>query len=248
MLVDVTPGVPRREYRGADFDSLLKDFGSGNAYPVGQVVLRVPQNTFGIKQQDWRIRTEGASVARRLSTGWGWASLGLAGLGVLAAIVPGGQPLAPAFFMAAATVGAASAAASLYDRAHEAHPSNASVAIDIAQLAGSLFGMAGAANVLRHGARIAAATRTGQFVLYAGFATDAVGGVFLPPRAQRTSPTFSTARCPPTRKYPRWCESFPECWSPEPCWRGAPAICRPPPRVSPRCSARKSPRDSARAT
>ncbi len=179
MLVDVTPGVPRREYRGANFEAVLKDFNTGNAYPVGQIVLRVPQNTLGVAVQDWRIMTEGATVARRLSTGWGWASLGLAGLGVLAAAIPGGQPFAPVFFMASATAGAASAAASLYDRYWEARPSSMSVAIDIAQLAGSLLGMAGAANVLRHGTRIAAATRTGQFVLYAGFSTDLFGGVLL---------------------------------------------------------------------
>lgn len=179
LLVDVTPGVPRREYRGANFEAVLKDFNTGNAYPIGQIVLRVPQNPLGVTAQDWRIMTEGATVARRLSTGWGWASLGLAGLGALAAVVPGGQPLAPAFFMASAAVGVASAAASLYDRHLEARPSAMGVAIDIAQLAGSLLGMAGAANVLRHGARIAAATRTGQFVLYAGFSTDLLGGVFL---------------------------------------------------------------------
>src|SRR5690606_34284734 len=34
-------------------------------------------------------------------------------------------------------------------------------------------------NILRHGPRIAALTRTGRFVLYAGFTTDAIGGVMI---------------------------------------------------------------------
>lgn len=177
VLVDLTPGVPRREYRARDWPALLTTFSNGNSYPPGQIMLRVPANPFDIAKQDWRVETTGASLATRLSTAWGWASLGLAGLGALAAVVA--PPLAPAFFLASGVVGAASGAASLYQRSQEAQPSAVGIAIDIASLAGSLIGAAGAANILRNGPRIAAATRLGQFVLYTGFATDALGGVFI---------------------------------------------------------------------
>ncbi len=179
VFIDVTPGVPRREYSGGSFGSLINTFASGNSYPVGRITLRVPGNGFGVAPRDWLVTTSGASLAQRLSTGWGWASLGLAGLGALATVIPGAQPLAPAFFLASAGLAAASAAASLYQRSQEAHPSGTGVAIDIASLAGSLIGLAGTANVLRYGPRVAAATRMGQFVLYTGFATEAMGGVFL---------------------------------------------------------------------
>jgi hypothetical protein len=178
-IIDVTPAVPRREYSGSDFSAALSDFNSGNSYPEGLIQLRVPQNSLGVAAQGWNIQTSGASLAQRLSSGWGWASLGLAGLGVLAAIIPGAQPLAPAFFLASGALGAASAGASLYQRSQEAQPSGVGIAIDIASLVGSVLGMAGAANILRHGPRIAAATRTGRFVLYTGFASDAIGGVFI---------------------------------------------------------------------
>ncbi len=178
-LVDLTPGVAVREYSGSNFTEILESFNDGNSYPPGQIRLRVPANNYGIQAQDWTIRTTGASFSQRLSTGWGWASLGLAALGVVAAIVPGTQGLAPVFFMASAGLGAASAAASLYQRSQEAHPSGTGIIIDIASLAGSLLGLAGAANVLRYGPRVAALTRTGRFVLYTGFATDAMGGVFI---------------------------------------------------------------------
>lgn len=177
VLVDLTPGVPRRKYGGRSWSDVLGSLNDGNGYPAGQIVLKVPANPFGVATQPWRLVTSGASLASRLSTAWGWASLGLAGFGALAAVVA--PPLAPVFFLASGAVGAASTAASLYQRSQEAHPSSLAVAVDIANLAGSLIGLAGAVNILRYGPRVAAATRSGQFVLYAGFATEAVGGVFI---------------------------------------------------------------------
>ena len=178
-LVDLTPGVAVREYEGPNFASVVQKFNSGNSYPRGQIRLRVPQNNLGIQEQDWIVQTTGASYSERLSSGWGWASLGLAALGVIAAIIPGTQGLAPVFFLASAGLGVASAGASLYQLSREAHPSNTKILIDVASIAGSLLGMAGAANVLRHGPRVAALNMTGRFVLYTGFATDVMGGVFI---------------------------------------------------------------------
>ena len=177
-IIDVTPAVPRREYGGSDFAAALNDFNYGNSYPAGKIRLRIPDNAIGITVQDWTVTTSGASVSQRLSTIAGWESLGLAGLGVLAAI-SGAEPLAAAFFLAAAGTGAVSAGAGLYQQSLEAHPSGFGIAINIASLAGSLLGMAGAANILRHGPRVAALTKAGQFVLYAGFVSDTVGGVFI---------------------------------------------------------------------
>ena len=178
-IIDVTPAVPRRKYDGSDFDAALNDFNKGNSYPDGTIRLRVPANRLGIAAQDWTVTTTGESMAQRLSTVAGWESLGLAGLGALAAIIPGAEPLAPIFFLASATTGAVSVGADLYQKSLEVHPSGLGIAIDIVGLAGSLLGMAGAANILRHGPRLAALTKVGQFVLYAGFVTDAVGGVLI---------------------------------------------------------------------
>ncbi len=178
-LLDVTPAVPRRDYGGADFAAALQSFNSGNSYPEGNIRLRIPQNKLGVTVQDWTLETHGASMATRLSTVWGWESLGLAGLGVLAAIVPGAEPLAPVFFMASAGLGAASAGAALYQQSFEPHPDGLQVAINVVSLAGSLLGLAGAANILRAGPRLAALTKVGRFVLYTGFVTDAVGGVLI---------------------------------------------------------------------
>lgn len=178
-IIDITPAVPRRDYGGANFSAALSDFSKGNSYPDGLIRLRIPANDLGIKTGDWNVPTSGASVTERLSSIAGWESLGLAGLGVLAAIVPGAEPLAPAFFLAAAGTGAVSAGAGLYQQSLEAHPSGIGIAINIASLAGSLLGLAGAANVLRYGPRVAALTKVGRFVLYAGFTTDAIGGVFI---------------------------------------------------------------------
>ena len=184
ILVDATPGVPVRQYRGADFEAIVNgSLNDDNVYPEGTLRLRVPENSFDIAVQDWSLHTEGASFAQRLSTGWGWASLGLAGLGVLATAFGATAPLAPAFFYASAALGAASGIASLVHRSHEVEPSGLDIAIDIAGVVGSMLGMAGAANVLRHGPRIAAATRVGRFVLYTGFATDALGGVLIAAKA-----------------------------------------------------------------
>jgi hypothetical protein len=178
-IVDVTPAVPRRQYGGSDFNGAINDFSKGNSYPDGTIRMRVPQNSLGITAQDWTVTTSGQSVSQRLSTVAGWESLGLAGLGALAAIVPGAEEFAPAFFFAAGSVGAVSAGAALYQQSQEVHPSGLEFAINIASLAGSLLGMAGAANILRYGPRVAALTKIGRFVLYAGYVTDTVGGVLI---------------------------------------------------------------------
>ena len=178
-IIDVTPAVPRRKYGGSDFNAAINDFSKGNSYPDGTIRMRVPDNSLGVTAQDWTVTTSGQSLSQRLSTVAGWESLGLAGLGTLAAIVPGAEEFAPAFFFAAGSVGAVSAGAALYQQSQEVHPSGLEFAINIASLAGSLLGMAGAANILRYGPRVAALTKVGRFVLYAGYVTDTVGGVLI---------------------------------------------------------------------
>lgn len=178
-LLDLTPGVNVRSFSGADLPAAIEAFNSGNSYPRGHIRLRVPQNSAGFATNDWKMTTTGASTAESLAAGWGWASLGLAGLGVISLLIPGAQAAAPVFFMAAAGVGAASAGASLYQHLREVHPSALSVTIDLVSLASSILGAAAAFRVATMGSRVAAVSKTGRFILWTGFASDAFGGVLL---------------------------------------------------------------------
>jgi hypothetical protein len=179
MLADLLPGVGRVEYGGATIDDALNDFDNGNAYPVGSIQLEVPANRSGIPTRSRTLTTRGESLWSTWSHRIGWASLGLAAAGVVAAVIPGGQPVAAAFFIAAAGAGVASGSLSLYDRLQQAEPSPVGIALDVAGIAASVVGGATAFRALRVGTALTFTGATGRFLFYSGFATNAVSGLLI---------------------------------------------------------------------
>ncbi|MDJ0574110.1 MAG: DUF4157 domain-containing protein [Xenococcaceae cyanobacterium MO_234.B1] len=178
-LLDLTPGVPKVEYSGSSVDAALNEFSSGNSYPTGVIALEVPRNEAGINPLSRRFDTTGSSTWAAWSSGIGWASLGLAAVGIVAALIPGGQVVAGWCFIAAAGAGAASGGLSLYDRLQQAEVDATGVAIDVLGIASSILGGASAFRAARHGASVALGTRTGRYLLWAGFSTDVSSGVLL---------------------------------------------------------------------
>lgn len=178
-LVDLLPGVGRLEYSGSTVEDALADFENGNAYPVGSIQVEVPANRTGLPTLSRSIVTHGESLWSTWSQRIGWASLGLAAAGVVAAVIPGGQPVAAAFFIAAAGAGVASGSLSLYDRLQQAEPSPVGIALDVAGIAASVVGGATAFRALRVGTALTFTGATGRFLFYSGFATNAVSGLLI---------------------------------------------------------------------
>jgi uncharacterized protein DUF4157 len=179
MLLDLLPGVDTVEYSGSSIDAALADFATNNSYPKGIIQLEVPANKAGIPRRVRTIVPKGESDWALWSSRTGWASLGLAGAGMVAAVVPGGQPLAAVLFIAAAGTGAASSGMSLYDHLRKAEKSPIGIALDVVGIVGSIVGATGAIRALRSGSTITLAGRPGKFLLYAGFASDAVSGLLV---------------------------------------------------------------------
>ncbi|MFF0014110.1 DUF4157 domain-containing protein [Streptomyces sp. NPDC005374] len=173
-LVDLTPGVSRREYTGRTAEDALSDFRDGNAYPQG--IIRIDIAPSITKTYE----TTGKSVAGVVSAGFGWASLGLTGLAILlAATGVGAAVVVPVLLLGAAGAGAVSAGASLYDRLKQAEINPLGVALDLASLAASIVGGATAFKALRHGAPVMFTTRSGRFLLWANAVTGATAGVLM---------------------------------------------------------------------
>jgi Bacterial toxin 3/Domain of unknown function (DUF4157) len=180
MLLDLLPGVDKVEYSGATIDDALADFDTNNSYPKGTIKLEVPANTSGIPTRSRTLDTKGESDWALWSSRVGWASFGLVAAGVVSGLIPGGQPVAAAFFIAAGATGAASGGLSLYDRLQKAEVNPAGVALDVANIAANMIGAAGAIRLLSTGSRtLALAGNTGRFLLYSGFVTNTVSGLII---------------------------------------------------------------------
>jgi hypothetical protein len=179
VLVDLMPGVDRSEYGGNTLETALKDFERGNAYPDGSIKLKVPSNRLGLPTLTKTFQTKGESDFSRWAGRVGWASLGLTAAGIIAGLIPGGQPVAMVCFIAAGAAGVASGGLSLYDRLQKAEVNGTGVALDVASIAGSMIGAAGAVRALKMGTAFTFAGKTGRFLLYSGFATDTVAGLII---------------------------------------------------------------------
>jgi putative RNase toxin 3 of polymorphic toxin system/uncharacterized protein DUF4157 len=180
VLLDLLPGVDKVEYTGSSIDGALSDFDTNNSYPKGTIKLEVPANEAGVPARSRTFDTKGESDWALWSSRVGWASLGLTVAGVIAAVIPGGQPVAAVLFIAAAATGATASSLSLYDRLQKAEKSPTGIALDIAGIAGSLIGAAGAIRALRAGSQaVALAGTAGKFLLYSGFVTNAVSGLLI---------------------------------------------------------------------
>ncbi|GLQ45814.1 hypothetical protein GCM10007862_08650 [Dyella lipolytica] len=180
VLLDLLPGVDKVEYGGDSIDAALADFDTNNAYPKGTIKLQVLANPSGIPTRSKSIETKGESDWALWSSRVGWASLGLTVAGVVAAAVPGGQPVAAVLFIAAGATGVTAGGLSLYDRLQKAQKSPVGIALDIAGIAGSMIGASSAIRMLRAGSQAVALTSaTGRFLLYSGFVTNAVSGLLI---------------------------------------------------------------------
>ena len=179
LLVDLLPGVDRLEYSGSTIGEALASFERGNAYPKGTIKLEVPANKVGLPTVSKQIETNGESLWAAWSSRIGWASLGLTVAGVVAAAIPGGQPVAMLLFISAAGTGAIASGLSLYDRLQKAEKSPVGIALDIAGIAASVVGGATAFRALRGGAALTFTGATGRFLFYSGFATNAVSGLLI---------------------------------------------------------------------
>lgn len=145
-LVDLLPGVKRREYGGTDAEQALRDFLDGNAYPAGLIEVELPALA-GAPPRRLTLRTRGESAWASWSGHLGLASLGLMAGGLVAAAA-GAEPLAYVLFVTAAAGGAASAGLDLFDAAHEVDVGAARVALDVFTIASSLVGGASATRSL----------------------------------------------------------------------------------------------------
>lgn len=179
MLVDLLPGVDRIEYEGTTLEDAIAAFENGNSYPVGSIKLTVPKNDSSLPEITKTITTKGQSTWSLWSGRIGWASMGLLVAGIVAGVIPGGQPVAAVCFIAAAATGVASSSLSLYDRLHKAEISATGVALDVLGIATSMIGGASAIRALKLGTAFTFAGATGRFLLYTGFVTGALQGLII---------------------------------------------------------------------
>jgi len=181
VLVDLTPGVERREYEGSTVADAVSAFARGNAYPTGLIDLEVPSNSAGIAPTTRRIETDGKSLWQSFSSAFSWASLGLVAGGIVLSFVPGGQAAALVCFVSAGATGAVAGGFSIYDELQKAEVSSTRVTIDVLGIAGSMLGGAGAVMFrgLAAGNAVRVAGMSGRFVLWTGFTADGVGGLLL---------------------------------------------------------------------
>jgi Domain of unknown function (DUF4157) len=185
-LLDLTPGAPRIEFAASDAQAALALFDEANKYPTGRIALHIPKNASGMPELERNIATDGRSSLSTWADGLGWTSLGLAGAGLVAAIIPGGQVAAGYLFVAAVAAGGLSGGAGLADELKQARPSGVKIAVDVLSIASSVVGGGAAARGLRAlatGGEVALtkaiAGRTGQFLILTDFALGGAQGVII---------------------------------------------------------------------
>lgn len=139
VLVDLTPGATVQEFHGSTIEECFADFDSKNTYPPGHISFQVEENKHGVPAKSWDMDTDGASFLEKTSSVSGWASLGLAGLGALATVVPGAQPAAPFLFGGSALMSATSGVSSLLNRADKSSFNFLGAAVDVAGIAASFM-------------------------------------------------------------------------------------------------------------
>jgi hypothetical protein len=189
VLVDVTPGVKRSQYRGSSLLAAVKDFDENNQWPPGAILIEGD----GLMRQ--RLKPRGESEKKELAGEIGWVSLGFAALGFVSLFTPF-MAAAPYLFAASAATGAISGGLSIADELRNNEPDAVSIAVDVAGIAASMFGLgeasgaiaAGRGSAQGGGAVVRALTSRGeqmslskgvQFLRYAGFTSDVVQGVLI---------------------------------------------------------------------
>jgi len=183
VLTDLTPGVlHQRDYEGDTIQDVFDAFDNKNTYPDGMLAYQVPDNEFGYETLKGEFTTDGASFWEEVSSGAGWASLGLAAAGIVASFTPA-APLAPALFVASSAAGVASGSAGIIDKIQKGTLTNKTFTLDAITIASSLLGIGGALSktVLKAGgASIIKIPDTGlKYMLLSDIALNGVSGLMI---------------------------------------------------------------------
>lgn len=173
-IVDMTSPVNARVYEGQagatsedGLRSAWREFVSANNLPAGQVAALPPAGMNFPAQEVWNDASVGRSGWQQWASGLGWGSLVLAALGVVAALVPLFEPLAPPLFIAAGTTGALSGGVNIYDRVHYGNFqwNSSETALDMLSIVGGFAGAGGGtASILRNGGTAVLRTAEGANV------------------------------------------------------------------------------------
>jgi hypothetical protein len=180
VLTDLTPGVQhQRTYEGNNLKDLFEEFDSKNTYPDGILAYQIPSNTLGYPTLKGNFTTDGASFWESLSTGAGWASLGFAVAGLIAAFTPA-APIAPYLFIAAGATGATSGTASIIDKVEKGTLTRETLALDVIMIASSFLGMAGSLSSIAKASSIIKISSTGmQYIILTDFALNGTAAVMI---------------------------------------------------------------------
>jgi len=180
VLTDLTPGVQhQRTYEGNNLKDLFEEFDSKNTYPDGILAYQIPSNTLDYPTLKGNFTTDGASFWESLSTGAGWASLGLAVAGLVATFTPA-APIAPYLFIAAGATGATSGTASIIDKVQKGTLTNETLALDVIMIASSFLGMAGSLSSIAKASSIIKISSTGmQYIILTDFALNGTAAVMI---------------------------------------------------------------------
>ncbi len=181
ILSDLTPGVEhKRSYEGKNIKELFESFDSKNTYPDGMLAYEIPANDFGYPTLKGNFTTNGASFWETVSSGAGWASLGLAVAGIVASFTPA-APIAPFLFVASGATGATSGAASIVDKMEKGTLTSETLALDTIMIASSFLAMGGAmSRIVYKGVPIVKISATGlRYIVITDFALNGAAGLMI---------------------------------------------------------------------
>jgi|GEM_PF-1531643 len=181
VLSDLTPGVEhKRTYEGKNIKELFESFDSKNTYPDGMLAYEIPANDFGYPTLKGNFTTNGASFWETVSSGAGWASLGLAVAGIVASFTPA-APIAPFLFVASGATGATSGAAGIMDKMEKGTLTSETVVLDTITIASSFLAIGGAMSQIAYkGLPIVKISEKGlRYIVITDFALNGAAGIMI---------------------------------------------------------------------
>ncbi|MEO4006524.1 peptidoglycan-binding domain-containing protein [Flavobacterium sp. CAU 1735] len=181
ILADLTPGVEhKRTYEGKNIKELFESFDDKNTYPDGMLAYEIPANDFGYPTLKGNFTTDGASFWETVSSGAGWASLGLALVGIVASFTPA-APIAPFLFVASGVTGTTSGAASIKDKMEKGTLTSETLALDTIMIASSFLAIGGAmSRIVYKGLPIVKISATGlRYIVITDFALNGTAGLMI---------------------------------------------------------------------
>ncbi len=151
-IIDATNAAKPRSYIGEGMlptDALNQAWGKfvngTNDLPAGQIAVSKPKG-LGITNENtaWNAQSAGKSTLKQFADGLGKGSLALAGLGIGALLIPGGQGIGVALLFGSGVTGGVSAAANMADRNNSGTlKADAETAFDMLGIVGGLASVGG---------------------------------------------------------------------------------------------------------